>query len=144
MPEHTESAHQRRKIAALTAALALIMTLAVVAVGATPASAACGDVAYSRSYIYAPKAGYNMGNWVRKANAGCYDADVRYSSVSTTHRGEYYSSNTGRWYWSAVGPRFISSGTKNPVVTIISGSIVATTPVAIGTINYGGTGTWWV
>lgn len=126
---------------AVAVAVAILASLLGVIAGATPASAACGDFAPNVNYVHggAP-GGYNFGAFQYKTS-NCNDVNVRFSSHSTTHRGSYWTGSA--WVWSSVGSKYITAGTKSPVVVMIS-NVQQGTAAKIGTLNYGGNGTWWM
>jgi len=126
----------------MASVLLLVATMATVIGPTTPAIATCGDAYMGVTYNNGSVSGCDMGRAWEKQNVGCYDGNVRYSSHTTWHRGQWRS-NAGYWYWSTVGPKFISSGYSSPVITLIAGPITVGRWLRIGTDNYGGTGIWW-
>lgn len=109
---------------------------------AEPAQAACGDIAFSRVYNGTSVGGYRMGGPKPKQNVGCYDGNVRESSTSTSHRGQWLS-DASVWTWSSVGSKSISAGTHSPAIALIGGPISIGRQLRVGTLTLGGTGIWW-
>jgi hypothetical protein len=126
----------------MAVSLLLLATMITVVGPTTPAEATCGDAYKGVTYKYGSVGDYNMGRAWEKQNVGCYDGNVRYSSHSTWHRGQWYS-NAGVWTWSTVGRESIPLGYSSPAVTLIAGPISVGRWLRIGTDNYGGTGIWW-
>lgn len=120
------------------------MAIATIGVwgGTQHAEAACGDSPYSVHYADHVYSGYNFDNAQKKLGVGCYDGNVRWTSVSTTHRGRWLSDG-GVWNWSSVGSKFLSAGTQSPAAGLIAGPITVGRWLKVGTVNYGGYGTWW-
>ncbi|MEN8238256.1 MAG: hypothetical protein ABFR53_03530 [Actinomycetota bacterium] len=121
----------------------LLMATMITVVGPTaPAKATCGDAYKGADYKYENVGGFNMGRAWEKQNVGCYDGNVRFSSHTAEHRGQWRS-NAGVWKWSSVGIKSIPLGYSSPVVTMIAGPISVGRWLRIGTDNLGGTGIWW-
>jgi hypothetical protein len=109
---------------------------------AAPAWAACGDNSVTRTYNGSNVGGFFMGSSHPKQNVGCFDGNVRYSSHSANHRGQWFS-DTGVWQWSSVGTVWVSSGTQSPVKKLIAGPISVNRPLRIGSTVYDSIGRWW-
>lgn len=120
------------------------MAIAMIGVwgGTQPAQAACGDSPYSVHYNDHVYGGYNFDNAQQKLGVGCYDGNVRWTSVGTRHRGRWFSDG-GVWNWSSVGYKDLSSGIQSPAEPLIAGPITVGRWLKVGTKNYGGYGTWW-
>lgn len=123
--------------------VAALLAAAIVMVGpAPPAHAACGDGQYVVSYDNHVVSIYNFSVAHQKLGVGCYDGNVRYTSLNTTHRGRWLS-NGGTWNWSTVGPKLLPVGTQSPAAILIAGSITVGRWLKVGTVLYGGWGIWW-
>lgn len=142
------AAHQQgmsKKLNVGLLALGLLLA-AIVTVGpAVPAQAACGDVAFSKTYSGAIVGGFRMAISSQKQNVGCVDGNVRQSSSGTNHRGQWWRSSTSSWVFDSQGIVFVASGTHSPVKVLLDGPFPVGTPMRIGTANTGGvnTGIWW-
>jgi hypothetical protein len=143
MPLRTKvrSADGRRTLGAVLAVVLVAAT--VVVLGPTPrAYASCGDGEVTRTYLGPDVGGWYMGAFAYKLNVGCFDGNVRYSSQSASHRGQWFS-DAQQWLWSSVGPKSISAGTQSPVVVLIEGPISVGRKLRIGSTWHESWGKWW-
>lgn len=130
-----------RNLVATVLAVLLLATMVTVSGPVAPAQAACGDTQYGATYVTSVS-GYYWSSAREKLGASCYDGNVRYSSKSTTHRGQWLS-NAQTWQWSSAGSDFLIAGWYSPVKVMIDGSISVGRLLRVGTIAYNGEGIWW-
>lgn len=126
----------------LGAASAALLAAAMVVGSAGPADATCGDHEYTRYYNGSNVGGYYMGSVGYKQSVGCYAGNVRHSSHTANHRGQWLS-DAGSWNWSTAGVVSITAGTQSPVKVLIDGPISVGRALRIGSTYFDSWGKWW-